>query len=191
MRILTPEFRVSYPNVFEPKLNKLSGKTEYSLTALFPLNADLSGLKAEVKRVVEEKWGKDQKKWPKNLRSPFRLQDERAKEVDGKSVMPPGHVEGAVFLNLKSKDAPGVVDQNVQKIIDTSEFYAGCWAKASINAYAYSQAGNNGVSFGLGNIQKVRDDDPLGSRTLPEHDFVPVENSGANGATDGDATNLF
>ena len=108
------------------------------------------------------------------MKSPFRLQEERAKEVDGKRVLPAGHEEGAIFMNLRSTQRPGVVDQNVQDILDESQFYAGCIARASINAYAYDQKGNRGVAFGLANIQKVRDGEPLGNRTKPEQDFAPV-----------------
>ncbi|MCA9339693.1 MAG: DUF2815 family protein [Candidatus Saccharibacteria bacterium] len=184
MSIVTPEFRVSYPNVFKAQVNKLSGREEFSIVALFPKGADLSKLKAAAQEAMVKKWGSDKAKWPKNIRSPFRDQGERAKEVDGKMVMPAGHEEGAIFLNLKSANRPGVVDQNVQDIIDESQFYAGCFARASLNAYAYDQAGNRGVSFGLGNIQKTKDGDPLGNRARPEHEFAPIKTEGGSAASD-------
>jgi len=166
----TPKFRVSYPNVFKPQLNKMSGKTEYSVVALFSKDADLKALRKAADEAVIEKWGADKTKWPKNLKSPFRDQAEREKE----GVMPAGHEKGAVFMNLKSKNKPGVVDQNVQAIIDESEFYPGCWAIASVKAYAYDQAGNRGVSFGLNNIQKVKDGEPFSGRSKAEADFAPI-----------------
>lgn len=183
--VVTPKFRVSYPNVFKAKKNDLNGKDEFSLVALFPKGTDLSKLKAIAHAAVVEKFGADQAKWPKNLRSPFRLQDER--EKDG--VMPAGYEKGAYFMNLKSSQRPGLVDQNVQDIIDQSTFYAGCFAVASVNAYAYQQKGNAGVSFGLGNIQKVSDGDPLGSRTRPQDDFAPIE--GAQDLGGQNASSIF
>lgn len=171
----TPRFRVSYPNVFEPKVNKLSGKEEYSVLALFPKGADLSALHKAAEEAAIKKWGKDNTKWPKNLRSPFRDQGEKAKNIDGEMVLPPAHEDGAFFMNLKSKDRPHVVDKQVNDILDRTEFYAGCWAIASVNAYAYDQMGNAGISFGLGNIQKVADGDPLGGRTSAAHDFAPID----------------
>lgn len=191
--INTPEFRVSYPNVFKPKRNDLNGKDEYSIVALFKKGQDLTALKAAAQKAIVDKWGPDKAKWPQNLRTPFRLQEERAKEVDGKRVLPAGHEEGAIFLNLKSSQRPGVVDQNVQDILDESQFYAGCYARASSNAYAYDQKGNRGVSFGLGNIQKMRDGEPLGNRAKPENDFAPVQTEGGSseGASTGSATDIF
>lgn len=189
--INTPTFRVSYPNVFKAKRNDLNGKDEFSVVALFKKGEDLSALKAAAQKAIVDKWGPDKEKWPKNLRSPFRDQSERAKEVDGKRILPAGHEEGAIFLNLKSSQRPGVVDQNVQDIIDESQFYAGCYARASVNAYAYDQKGNRGVSFGLGNIQKVRDGEPLGNRAKPEQDFAPIQvEEGASQST-GSATDIF
>lgn len=191
MAIITPEFRVSYPNVFKPKRNELNGKDEYSMVALFPKGADLKTLKEACQKAIVDKWGPDKAKWPNNLRTPFRLQEERAKDVDGKRILPAGHEEGAVFINLKSSQRPGIVDQNVQDIINESDFYAGCWARASINAYAYDQKGNRGVAFGLNNVQKTRDDDPLGNRAKPEQDFAPVEMEQTEAASTGSATDIF
>lgn len=191
--INTPVFRVSYPNVFKAKKNDLNGQDEFSIVALFKKGEDLSALKAAAQKAIVDKWGPDKAKWPSNLRSPFRLQEERAKEVDGKRTLPAGHEEGAIFLNLKSKQRPGVVDQNVQDILEESQFYAGCYARASVNAYAYDQKGNRGVAFGLGNIQKVRDGDPLGNRAKPEQDFAPIASAegGTAAATSSNATDIF
>jgi hypothetical protein len=178
----TPKFRVSWPKVFKPELNKLSGKTEYSITALFPKGTDLSAMKKAAENAIIEKWGADKIKWPKTLKSPFRDQGE--KEVDGS--LPAGYEKGAIFINLKSKNKPGVVDQNVQAILDEADFYAGCYAIASVNAYAYDQAGNRGVSFGLNNIQKVADGEPLSGRSKPENDFAAVATtSDDDGSSDG------
>lgn len=188
--VMTPVFRVSYPNVFKPKKNELNGQDEYSLVALFPKDADLSQLKAAAQKAITDKWGSDKAKWPANLRTPFRDQGERAKVVDGKKVLPAGHEEGAIFLNLKAKQRPGVVDQSVQDIIDESQFYAGCFARATINAYAYDNKGNRGVAFGLNNVQKMKDGDPLSGRPRAMDEFAPVEGAGqASGG--GSTTSLF
>lgn len=192
MALITPKFRVSFPNVFEAKRNELSGKDEFSLVALFEEGAEktpeFKKLIAAVEEAKANKWGADKNKWPKNLRSPFRNQGEKAKEGDdGEMFLPPGHVDGAVFLNLKSQQRPQVVDQSMNEIIDKNEFYPGCWARASVSVYAYDQAGNKGVSLGLKNIQKVADGEPFGGRTRATDDFSPVEISG----TEGSANSIF
>ena len=173
--LVTPKFRVSYPKVFKAELNKLSGKAEYSVVALFDKDADLKPLREAVKAAIIEKWGADASKHPKNLRNPIRDQADKAKD----GVMPAGHVEGAYFLNLKSTQKPGVVDESVQPILDESQFYAGCYARASVSVYAYDQAGNRGVGIGLTNIQKVADGEPFSGRPKPEESFKPVATTGS------------
>jgi hypothetical protein len=190
-KVITPKFRVSFPAVTEPKMNSLSKKLEYSVVALFPKNADLSALKKAAEEVMVEAWGPDKNKWPKPIRSPFRLQEEKFKMDDnGKEIIPGGHERGAVFLNLKSNKRPGLVDQQRQDIIDPTEFYAGCYARAEVNAYVYDQAGNRGVSFGLNNLQKMADGEPLGGRSRPEDVFTAVEVDEPNKGN-GSADDLF
>jgi hypothetical protein len=185
--VTTPPFRLSYPNVFQPRKNEMNGKEEYSVVALFKKEEDLEPLKEAVKAAIIKKWGADKKNWPKGMRSPFRQQEERAKEGDnGELIMPPGYEEGAVFINAKSQQAPGVVDQKVQPIINESDIYAGCWARAQINAYAYDMKGNRGVAFGLNHLQKVKDDEPIGGRTTPDMAFAPVEGAGGDAETADD-----
>lgn len=180
---LTPEFRVGFPAVFKPRKNEQNGQMEYSVQALFPKGADLSKLKAVAKQACIEKWGEDPKRWPEPLKNPFRKQEELTKKdsnkkviygKDGKPVLREGAVEGAIFCNFKSKQRPAVVDEQVQLILDESQFYAGCYARATVNAKAYDTAGNRGVSLYLQNVQKTRDGESLGGRSKPEEDFEPI-----------------
>lgn len=165
--ILTPEFRASFVYAFRPQASLEEGKEpKYSVTMLFKKGADLTALKKVAHQAAVEKWGD---KIPPNLYSPFRDQGE--KDYDG-------YEAGAIFLTATSKQKPGVVDQNVQDIINEADFYSGCWARATVRAFAYGGAGTKfkaGVGFGLQNIQKLRDDKPLGGRTRATDDFAPVE----------------
>ena len=79
------------------------------------------------------------------------------------------------FINANSKTAPQVVDRQVRPILDRSEIYSGVYAKASINLYAFSVNGNKGVACGLGNIQKIRDGEPLGGHSNASADFDAVD----------------
>lgn len=159
-KILTPEFRVSFPSVFEPQ--DFNGKQTYCVTMLFDGDTDLSELKAAVKAAAEEKWGK---KVPANVRNPIRDGAEKA-HLDG--------YDGCMFIRASSKTKPGLVDQNCVEIIDPSEFYAGCIARATVVPFAYDQAGNKGVSFLLSNIQKVAEGQSFSSRGRAADDFAPV-----------------
>lgn len=192
-KVNTPEFRAAFPSVFRPKHNSMNNKDEYSLVALFPKGADLSMLEKAAQNALVKKFGKDKKKWPGNIakyRSPFRDQGDREKTdpETGKKTLPQGYEPGATYITLRSTQRPGCVDKDVQDIIDESEFYGGCWARASVNAFAYDQKGNRGVSFGLGNLQKLRDGDAFGNRTKPQDDFAPVDTGEANVSS---ASSLF
>jgi len=166
-RVMTPEFRVSFPNVFKPGRALQEGaEPKYGMSMLFPKGADLKALKAAAAAAAKEKWGD---KIPKGIRDPFRDQGEKEYE---------GYEDGAIFINATSKLKPGLVDSQREDIISDEEFYAGCYARATINAFAYDTAGNKGVAFGLNNVQKLRDGDPLGGRVRAADDFEAVESSG-------------
>lgn len=184
----TPPFRASYPSLFTARLNKLSKKEEFSVVALFKKGEDLSGLKAACQAAAVAKWGTDKAKWPKKIRWPFRDQAEKVvidketgdpkKDKDGNVILQPGHEAGAVFLNLRTSQRPGIVNQKREPVIEPSEIYAGQWLRATVNAYAYDQAGNSGVNLGLNNIQIVKDGEPLAGRAKAEDDFEQVTDSG-------------
>lgn len=163
LRVLTPKFRVSFPAVF--KAEAYEGKEpKFSITMLFDGKTDLSALKAAANAALDEKWP-DKKKRPANLRSPFRDGAEKP-DLDG--------YDGCIFVRATSKTKPGLVDQNLQAIIDPADFYAGCFARATIRAYAYDNSGNRGVAFALDNIQKLGDGEPFSGKTTAEQDFAPV-----------------
>lgn len=157
--ILTAEFRVSFPDVFKPNL--YGGKETYQLTMLIPKEdkEGLDKLKALAGKVAKAAWP-DASQRPQ-LVTPF--QDGDQKEYDG--------YKGHMAVRAGSKYAPGIVNANREDIIQQSEFYAGCYARAQINAYAWEFGGKAGVSFGLQNVQKLRDGDPFGSRATATSAF--------------------
>jgi hypothetical protein len=191
-KVITPEFRASYVNVFNPQAAKNMDGTpkikngqpvmEYSIMALFKKGADLSQLEAAAKEALTAKFGTDKTKWPKGLKSPFRDQADR--EKDG--ALPDGHEAGAVFMNFKTTVKPGLVNASNQDIIDPVEFYSGCWARAQVNASAYDKNGGRGVAFYLDNVQKLRDDEPLGTNRVKASDaFEPIAGAVAGGNAGG------
>lgn len=163
-KIFTPVFRVSFPNILNAKANQ-RGEMRYSIAMLFDKKkTDFSELKKMVANAIKEKWGD---KPPKGLRSPFRDGDE--KDYEG--------YKGNIFCNASSVSRPGLLDEKAQPIIDPQEFYPGCFAHATVTAFAYDHMGNQGVAIGLRNIQKVKDGDPIAGRTKPEDDFDAIESS--------------
>lgn len=78
---------------------------------------------------------------------------------------------GHWFINANSKTAPQIVDKAVKPILDRDEVYSGCYARVSLNFYAFNSNGNKGIACGLGNIQKIRDGESLGGRSSATDDF--------------------
>lgn len=179
LKVMTGEFRASFVAVFTPKKADEPGKKDkYGMTMLFPKGYDLAREKAAVKACLEEKFGKDQGKWPKNLRMPWRDQAEKADQYDG-------FEPGAPFINVTSVNKPGLVDGDRNDIIEPSQFYSGCYARATIRAFYYENKGNKGVSFGLQNVQKFRDGEPLGGgAAAAADDFAPAEGASTGQSAD-------
>ncbi|MDH6503108.1 ssDNA-binding protein [Polynucleobacter sphagniphilus] len=72
-----------------------------------------------------------------------------------------GFIEGADpecwYLTATSQRVPGLVDSDLNPIIDRAEVYARCTGRVSITAFTYEVLGSFGVSFGLNNIMKQPD----------------------------------
>ena len=170
--VTTGKVRASFVNVFEPRMNELSGKEEYSMMLILPKSdkATVSAINAAAKAAAMAKF---QGKIPKNARHPLRDGDDLDSLPDS---LDPDVVEGCYFFNVKStRYQPGVVDQKLQPVIDEKDFMSGDYCHVSLNAYAYSQKGNQGVSLGLRNVQVVAKGEPLGgSVSRPENDFQVI-----------------
>lgn len=168
MAKVSPVGRVSYPSVFEP--NEYKGKRSFQLTLLFDKDTDLSEMKEEAKRVADEKWGAGKR--PKNFDNPFRDGDEKedSPEYAGKIAVR--------FKRAEKRGAPQVIDAAKRTITENSgEFYAGCYARVSFTAFAWEEGKDGGVSFGLANIQKVRDGEPFDGRTTADEDFDVLDDT--------------
>lgn len=170
-KCLTPEFRVSFPHVFEKHSGFEGQEPKFSVVMLFPKNTDLKELKRAVFNAATEKWGAKEK-WPKKMRMPFRDGNEKT-DLDG--------YEDTIFVSASSKQKPQVVSnkkvdgQFPQLTKEDESFYAGCYARATLIAFAYNKAGNLGVSFSLQNIQKLRDGEQFSGRKNADDEFDDVE----------------
>ena len=82
--------------------------------------------------------------------------------------------KGHYFINANSTTAPQIVDRAVKPILDRSEVYSGCYARVSLNFYAFNSNGNKGIACSLGKIQKISDGESLGGKTTAADDFGAV-----------------
>lgn len=178
----TPEFRVSYPNVFEPRKQMNSDEYKFELDMLFPKTLDMTWLKKLCHAAQVKKWGPDKEKWPKKRRMPLRDGDEKA-DAEG--------YKGHWYITAKSDKKPQIVDQKVQPITDPDEFYGGCFAIAYIRAWAYNTNGNAGVSITLIHAQKTRKGERFGGEVKAVHEvfeeleFEDDEDETSGGASPG------
>lgn len=169
-KVITGVVRLSYANVWEPK--SINGGTEkYSVSLIIPKSdtKTISAINAAVEAAIEEGKGKFGGKIPNKgaLKLPLRDGDiERDDEA----------YKDSYFVNANSSTAPQLVDRAVNPILERSEVYSGIYARVSINFYAFNSNGNRGIACGLGNIQKVRDGEPLGGKSSAEDDFATEAN---------------
>lgn len=168
-KVTTGKVRLSYAHLFQPAAIE-GNEPKYSVSVIISKN-DRDTLKAikeavdQVKKDGAAKWGG---KVPATLKTPLR--DGDAERPDDEAY------KNCYFLNASSKNKPGVVDQNVQPVLDATEVYSGCYGRLTINFYAFSASGNKGVAAGLGNVQKLEDGEPLGgSAARAEDDFTSVD----------------
>lgn len=167
-KVVTGKVRFSYVNIFKSRAFQADQDAKFSICLLIPKEdkATLKKIKAAIDEAIQEgissKWNG---KKPANVKLPLRDGDEeRADEAP--------EYEGMMFLNANSTQKPGIVDKDLNEILDPDEVYSGCWGRASINFYPFSMNGNKGIGVGLNNVQKLKDGEHLGAaRASAESDF--------------------
>ena len=167
-RIITPEFRVSYPHVFKAQAPSPKDAKKFSVTMLFPKTADLSTIKEAMKQAKLLKYG-SKENWPEDLISPVNNGDDP--KFEGKEGYK-GH--WAIKASTSEDNRPGVVDEDGEPILDASKFYPGCYARACVFAYCWEYMGKEGVGFILDHVQKLNDGDSFGGKKSAEQVFGPV-----------------
>ena len=161
--------RFSYFHGWEPV--SINGGTEkYSVSVLIPKDdtETIEAIEKAIDAAIAEGVGKFGGKKPNkgSLKLPLRDGDiERDDEA----------YAGHYFVNTNSITPPQIVDKQVKPILDRNEVYSGCYGRVSLNFYAFNSNGNKGVACGLGNIQKIRDGEPLGGRANAADDFSTLE----------------
>ena len=171
VRLLTGTFRAAFVNVFEARKAPGNDRPSFSLVAIFDKeDPALKPLKEAALQAVKKRWPDGP---PANLKKPFK---------DGATKAQwDGFGPGKVFITMKTYQRPGVVGPDRTPIVDASEFYSGCYARATVSAFAdVHKVGGAYVSFFLNNLQKVKDGAPFG-RTNAENDFDAIEGAAPSG----------
>lgn len=166
VKFVTPPFRLSFPHIFEPHKAPQARDAKYSITMLFPKEfenekdeAAFKDMKKKLRKAAAECWGPDKTKWPK-ISWPERDGDEKS-ELNG--------YEGHVYYAANSNDPPGVVDRDLEDIVDKNKIYPGCYCRAEVVAKAVPGVGaddsgkpKNFVKFYLQHVMFWADGERLG-----------------------------
>lgn len=164
-KVVTGEVRFSYVNVFEPK--SINGSDEkYSVSLLIDKRdtKTIETIERAIEAAKQAGVAKFGGKIPPVLKLPLRDGDVERPDDE--------NYAGKMFVNANCKTKPGLIEKNGMEIIDTTEFYSGCYGKASVTFYAFNSNGNKGIACGLNNIMKTRDGEPLGGRSRAVDDFA-------------------
>ena len=155
-RVVTGEVRLSYAHLFEPQSIQGS-KPKYSVSLIIPKSdrETIGKIERAIDAAIEAGIGKFGGKRPNKaaLKLPLR---------DGDTERDDEAYAGCFFVNANSTLPPEVVDQDLNPVLSPAEVYSGCYARVSLSFYAFNTNGNRGIACGLGNVQKLRDGEPLG-----------------------------
>jgi len=176
-RIITPEFRVSYPHLFEAHAMDTASKKKFSVTMLFPKDAPVIGQTIDGKprklvsamKAAKLAYFGSEENFPEELESP--TSDGDAKKYADKPGYP-GH--WAIKASTGEDQRPGIVDAKGVPITEASVLYPGCYARAYIYAYVWEFGSKQGVGFILDHVQKLRDGKAFGGKKPVEQVFAPV-----------------
>jgi hypothetical protein len=201
-RLVTSMFRVSYPHVFTPRAIKAGDTPRFSLAQLIPPAAVLEAMKdgpmlvkdrarfmaefqAAIGAATKKTFGDNV---PANLKKSWYKAEEAGK---GECYEP-----GWTLIRAASPQdkKPGVLiakrDPATNKWLPCpqEDFYAGCWARASIDVYGYKRPDSKGITVGLNFVQKLMDGDRLDNRSVAEEEFDDLSFGVGDSAVGGQAT---
>ena len=175
-KLITPKFRGWFVSLDRPKRMQGDDTSEPRYQILIPIDKkDKFWKKAEkmVEKAAKEKWGKI----PPKFKSPIKNGDEEADEYPD--------LAGTKFINATNSRRPGVVDVDMEKIVDPDELYSGAWYRASLRCYAWEHpTGGKGASFSLDNAMKIKDDERFDGATTAEQDFAEIAGEDADSLLD-------
>jgi hypothetical protein len=163
--VITGKVRMMYANVFVPTSMEEGGKKKYNVCLAIPKSdkKTIAAIQAAINQAYENGKEKLGNKKLAQIKTPLKDGDIDRPEDE--------NFANCMYMNANSVRKPGIVDENVQAIMDSDEFYSGCYGRASINLYAFAVPTNKGIACGLNNLQKLEDGDNLEGGSSAEQDF--------------------
>ena len=161
-KLITPEFRGSFVHLDKPSRMQGDPDSEprYQILIALPKDGPFWDEPEDANDAAAK--AKFNGKIPPKFKSPIKDGDDE----------PYDNLKGCLFVNASNSRRPGVVDEDLNPVMDGDELYSGAWYRASINAWAWSHAtGGKGASISLNNVMKIRDDERYDGGTSAEEDF--------------------
>ena len=170
-KIKTPVGRVAFPKVFTPAPGMSGGAPKYKLDLIFDKkareSAEYKSMISTVRKIMVDKFGADQKSWPKTWKNPIR----KCADRDSYS----NQAEGDTFIGIScnpDKSKPQVLDRKSGRLLVTADdFYSGCFAQVTAAVGWYEVEGNKGVHFLLNNVLKTDDGERMDNKKSAFDDF--------------------
>lgn len=171
-KVIAPNVRLSFCNLLAPKAFE-GQDPKYSVMVLIDKD-DVKTLAAMEKAIdaayadgVENGRLKGVKR--DRVKTTLRDADEEFDIADNPEF------KNKMFINLSSKQRPGLLDKYKQKTESPDDIYSGVYAHVSMNFYPYSVSGNKGISAGINNVMSLGYGDYLGGRAPAESDFADFD----------------
>ena len=170
-KVTTGKVRFSYVNIFEPQVPKDGGDPKYSITLLIPKTdtATVGKIKAAITEARENFCKRNgASALPANPVTPLHDGD-GVKPNSGEPYGP--ECKGCWVLSASAKPTqkPLVADEFGKEISgpntvceNPGAVYSGCYGRAVINFYGYSNR-RKGIGAGLLGIKKLHDGEPFGT----------------------------
>ena len=187
MAIILENVRIAFVNVIEPAEN-LSGQLKYSAQVRISKDdkANIERAREAIEKAIAKgkatKWGG---KKPKFRYEPLRDGDKEIELGEQEDKTLAGH-----YFFSASKDPrygkPGVVDENLQPILDADKLYSGCYVNIDVNPFPFDSNGNKGIGWGLANLMFVEDGDRLDGQRSAADAFGSLAPKSAEEANDTD-----
>ena len=167
--------RFSYLRAHKPeqRVNETTkekeGDPKYSSMVIVPKNGPWKELAEKAMRAAAVEFFGGNKKY-ESLDNVWRDGDDDKEEEKGDAV------KGCWFFNCTTVNKPQVVgverdDDGKLKRLDDTEIKSGDWGRIKVNFYGYDKRGKKGIAASMGNLQKLKDGDPLGFQSNADDDF--------------------
>lgn len=173
-KVVTGKVRLSYTYLFEPRAGTNDDgsekKPQYQTAIIIP-KADTATL-TKIRNAVEAARQAGAAKWKGKVLTADQL---KMPLRDGDLQRPDDEAfKDSYFINCNSGTQPGIVDKDLNPILDKTAVYSGCYARVQINFYPFANK-SNGIAAGLDNVQKLADGEPLAGRDRAEDVFAKEE----------------